>query len=37
MFWIAVGMLIMLFIPELWIALMVIGFLMICGYNMFCR
>ncbi len=36
MFWIAVGMSVMLFIEETWIALLVIAALFIIGYNLFC-
>lgn len=36
MFWIAVGMFIMLFIENIWIALLMIGILLIVGYNLFC-
>ncbi|MDE6887423.1 MAG: hypothetical protein K2P45_02075 [Eubacterium sp.] len=36
MFWIAVGMAIMLFLEATWIAIMIIFALLICGYNLFC-
>lgn len=36
MFWVAVGMVVMMFIPETWIALFLICTLLIVGYNLFC-
>ncbi|MDE6969446.1 MAG: hypothetical protein K2P69_06735 [Eubacterium sp.] len=36
MFWIAVGMVIMLFLESVWLALTIICALLICGYNLFC-
>ncbi|MCI8449595.1 MAG: hypothetical protein HFH30_14700 [Eubacterium sp.] len=36
MFWIAVGMLVMMLISSTWIALLIILALLICGYNLFC-
>ncbi len=37
MFWIAVGMVLMMIIPNIWIAILVISALLLCGYNLFCR
>ncbi len=36
MFWVAVGMLIMLFLESVWIAVAIICILLILGYNLFC-
>lgn len=36
MFWMAIGMLIMLFIESTWLALLIICILIIIGYNLFC-
>ena len=38
LFWIAVGMVLMLIISEVWIAVILIAFLLIVGYSLFhCR
>ena len=36
MFWIAVGMLVMMLLESVWIALLIVAALLICGYNLFC-
>ncbi len=36
MFWIAVGMVIMILLESVWIAAVIIAGLLICGYNLFC-
>ncbi len=36
MFWIAVGMVIMMLLESVWIAGAIIACLLICGYNLFC-
>ncbi len=36
LFWIAVGMLIMLFIHNILIGFIIIGLLLLIGYNLFC-
>lgn len=35
MFWIAVGMVLMLIISDVWIAVIIIAFLLIVGYSLF--
>ena len=35
MFWIAVGMVLMLIISDVWIAVILIAFLLIVGYGLF--
>lgn len=35
MFWIAVGMVLMLIVSEVWIAIILIAFLLIVGYSLF--
>ena len=35
MFWIAVGMVLMLIISDAWIAVIIIAFLLIVGYSLF--
>ncbi len=35
MFWIAVGMVLMLIISDVWIAVIIIVFLLIVGYSLF--
>lgn len=36
MFWIAVGMLLALLIPSVWVTVLLIGALLAVGYNLFC-
>lgn len=36
LFWIAIGMLIMLFIHNILIGFIIIGLLLLIGYNLFC-
>ena len=35
MFWIAVGMVLMLIISKTWVTIIIIAFLLIIGYNLF--
>ncbi len=36
MFWVAVGMVIMLFLESIWLAVSIICLLLVLGYHLFC-